>query len=534
MPFSSPSVMRAQTSPDDAEVLALREEVVALRAQLKQREAGARRMLHQILDRMPGAVAYWDTDLVLRFCNPLLMRHWAHKPQPLIGQPMSAVLSEQGLARTLPHVHEALAGRESSGEHVEHGMTAHVRYSPVIEDGVVQGFIVMAVDVSELKNARAAAEQASRAKSEFLASMSHEIRTPLNAVLGFAQLGAMRFGDHPSAEPFRHILTSGQLLLGLINDVLDFSRIEAGKLSLHPGEMVLDDCIERGLDIVREQARDKGLDLLVERHPATADRWQADAVRVEQILVNLLTNAVKFTERGEVRLKVWADEEGLRLRVADTGPGMAPEVMARLFKPFEQGDASSTRRAGGTGLGLSICKRLAEMMGGDIRVCSAPGQGARFDVVLPLTPWPELVLPSQEAAPLDWHEWGLQGVRVLVAEDHSVNQLLIGQLLDNVGAVMTCVGNGEEAVLAVAEAGAGAFDLMLCDIEMPVMDGLEATRRIRRIDPGLPVLGLTAHAFEHARQQGLAAGMLDYILKPFRHEVLMGLMAQHARRTPAE
>jgi CheY-like chemotaxis protein len=377
-------------------------EVQGLRAELAQRETTREQLLRKVLDHMPGAVAYWDADLTLRFCNPYLTRHWARKPQPLIGQHISAVLSQQGLARSMHHVREVLAGRASSGEHIEQGLSAHVSYSPDIEDGIVKGFIVMAVDVSELKDARAAAEQASRAKSEFLARMSHEIRTPLNAVLGFAQVGALRTHDAGAIEHFGHILTAGQLLLGLINDVMNYTQIGEGRLHRGAGNQAPD----------------------------------TDIARVEGM------NA-KGGMKGQMR------------------------------------------RA------------------------------------------------SDAASPVAWPNSGLEGLRVLVAEDHSVNQLLLEQLLLNVGAVMTCVHNGQQAVDAVRQAGAGAFDIMLCDIEMPVMDGYEATRQIHRIDATLPVLGLTAHAFEQGRERGLTAGMVDYITKPFEHVVLVREMARHARRPSA-
>jgi CheY-like chemotaxis protein len=267
----------------------------------------------------------------------------------------------------------------------------------------------------------------------------------------------------------------------------------------------------------------------VTRHPDTPSRWLGDVVRIEQILLNLLSNAVKFTDQGEVRLDVWADQAGLHFAVQDTGPGMSGPVQSRLFKPFEQGDASSTRRVGGTGLGLSISKRLVDMMGGQIAVTSTPGQGSRFEVCLPLAVMAPPKPPARLISDVDWLACGLQGVRVLVAEDHHVNQLLLEQFLSNVGAVMHCVDNGVEAVEAVRYAGPGAFDIMLCDIEMPLMDGYQATQAIHQIDPTLPIVGLTAHAFDDARARGLSVGMADYIIKPFVYEDLMQVMARHAR-----
>jgi len=225
------------------------------------------------------------------------------------------------------------------------------------------------------------------------------------------------------------------------------------------------------------------------------------------------------------------DDTGLSLIVQDTGPGMDAQMQSQLFKPFVRGDGSSTRRAGGTGLGLSICKRLVDMMEGRIIVDSTPGLGSRFEVRLPLALLPEpapQVPPPAEAT--RWETHGLDGARVLVAEDHRVNQLLLEQLLLSVGVRITMVNNGVEAVDAVKRAGQGAFDLLLCDIEMPLMDGYQATEAILQMDPGLPVLGLTAHAFEEARAKGLRAGMVDYLVKPFVHDELMRLMARHARR----
>ncbi len=518
---------------NDSDQVALLAEVIRLRAQVRTLQADNAR-LSTVLDSMPGAVAYWDTQLVLRYCNRRLARHWRHKGEALVGRHMSTLLSGAGYQRTLPFVQAALSGQEASGEHREsNGLIAHVSFTPDSQDGRVRGFVVLAMDITELEQAKALAEQASKAKSAFLASMSHEIRTPLNAVLGFAQVGALRHAGQEAGGHFEHILQAGRHLLGLINDVLDFSKIEAGKLELQIGEMVLAEVIEQAMDLVREQARCKGLQLVLVCEPDVPPCWRADGLRVGQILINLLTNAVKFTDRGEVRLTVGADAQGLRLTVQDTGQGLAPALLAQLFDPFVQGDGSSTRRAGGTGLGLSICKRLVDMMGGRIVVDSAPGLGARFEVGLPLSVvQPTVGAPRamDEASP--WEAYGLRGLWVLVAEDHRVNQLLLEQLLLNVGVQVHMVDNGQEAVEAVRQAGPGAFDLLLCDIEMPVMDGYQATQHIARLDPGLPVLGLTAHAFEDARVRGLQVGMADYIVKPYVYEDLVGLMARHARRAP--
>ncbi len=524
-------------SGDADDPAALRREIALLRAQLHVRTQNLER-LQTVLDRMPGAVAYWDAELMLRFVNRKLASHWAHKAQPLLGRHITQVLSPRGWENTRPFVDRALSGETCSCEHVEAGLTAHVSYTPDVVEGRVAGFIVMALDVTELKQARADAEQASRAKSDFLASMSHEIRTPLNAVIGFAQLGAMRHEGQQPAEGFAHILQAGRHLLGLVNDVLDFSKIEAGKLALSPSATRLDDVIEQATNLVGQQARDKGLALIIEREPGLPERWLVDGLRLDQVLVNLLTNAVKFTDHGSVRLRVKAAADGLLLQVEDTGSGMPPEQLARLFQPFEQGDASRTRRVGGTGLGLSICKRLVDLMDGRIEVESEPGRGTRFDVWLPLqtVAWAADAPGERDARAMIGAEGRtgvaatLKGLRILLAEDNPVNQLLLMQYFSNHGVQVQVVADGQAACDAVAEAGAGAYDAVLCDIEMPVLDGFAATARMLALDPALPVIGLTAHAFEDARQRGHDSGMRDYLTKPVIFETLDACLLRHARR----
>jgi signal transduction histidine kinase len=353
-------------------------------------------------------------------------------------------------------------------------------------------------------------------------------------VLGLAQVGQRQHAGQPVADTFDHILKAGHHLLGVINDVLDFSKIEAGKLELQISRVDLDDMVDSVVHLVAEQARTKGLTLAVSRDPALPSAFAADPVRLAQLLINLLNNAVKFTEQGRVDLVLRQIPEGLSMVVTDTGPGMGAEVMARLFQPFERGDSSTTRRVGGTGLGLSICKRLTDLMGGRISVDSQLGQGSRFEVVLPLQPLHTRVVDPARHAPdepgLPEHLGPrLSGLRLLVAEDHPVNQMVLSQLLEAEGAEMVIVGHGGLAVEQLRQHGAEHFHLVLCDIEMPVMDGYEATRQIKALAPCLPVIGLTAHAFEDARRQGETAGMDGYITKPY----MLDALVQEVRRLVA-
>jgi signal transduction histidine kinase/ActR/RegA family two-component response regulator len=510
-------------------------------------------------------VGYWDGDLRLRYANRLhrTLLPVTSLPQQL-GVRMDDLLGDVRMKRLRPHLDKVLSGEhvcfEQSPDDVSGVLEPawfQVHYVPDVADGLVRGFVALVFDVSSLKKAEVAAEAASRAKSEFVANMSHEIRTPLNAVLGLAQLGQRQHSGEPVVDTFTHILQAGQHLLGVINDVLDFSKIEAGKLELQIDRVDLTELIDKAVAMVAGQARSKGLILRVTRDPQLAEAYAGDAVRLAQLLINLLTNAVKFTEEGRVELMLRAHEGGVAISVSDTGLGMSSAVMGRLFSPFEQGDGSTTRPVGGTGLGLSICKRLVELMGGRIAVQSEPGQGSRFEVWLPLQPLftHEVQVPkalqqtasAPQAAQLGAEQAAsapaskprarrLTGLHLLVAEDQPLNQLVLQQLLEAEGAEAHMVANGELAVACVRamhdDPAAPRFDLVLCDIEMPVMDGYEATRIMHGLLPALPIIGLTAHAFEDARQRGTACGMSDYVTKPYMIEDLVAAILRLVNQAP--
>jgi len=508
--------------------------------QARTRElADKEQYLQSILEGMPGLVAYWGADLRLQYSNQQhRIRLSRDKVNGDVGFTMQDILGPERFEHARRHVARVLQGEVVEFEvgpvqdpAREGDSFYQVNYMPDLRDGQVAGFIAMGFDITTVKHAEAAAEAASRAKSEFLANMSHEIRTPLNAVLGLAQVAQRQHSGQPVAETFTHILQAGQHLLGVINDVLDFSKIEAGKLDLQVGRVDITELIDKAVGMVSGLARAKGLSLRVTRDPLLAEAYAGDPVRIAQLLINLLNNAVKFTDSGKVELMLRVHQGGVAMLVSDTGPGMSADVQARLFKPFEQGDGSSTRKVGGTGLGLSICRRLADLMQGRIEVRSQPGQGADFEVWLPLLPMLTHHVGRGPAHGVAGHAlpgtvWRprLQGVHVLVAEDHPINQLVLQQLLQAEGASQSMVANGAMAVDAVTAALAGtrrAIDVLLCDIEMPVMDGYEATRRIRELSPELPIIGLTAHAFDDARRRGEAVGMSDYLTKPYMVEDLV-------------
>ncbi len=405
------------------------------------------------------------------------------------------------------------------------------------ENGRPPGWVGTATDVTPvieanvaIAEARDRALQASQLKSQFLANMSHEIRTPMNGVVGTAELLA----DSPLSDSQRaHVdalRAAASSLMAVLNDVLDFSKIEAGKLALDPATFHLPTLISDTVALFAATAQTKGIDLAAHLAPMREWLW-GDATRIRQVLANLLGNAVKFTERGEVALIVEesAAHGSVRFSVVDSGIGIPDAVGARLMRPFEQGDPSTTRRFGGSGLGLAICHELVGLMGGNISFTSIPGAGTTFTVELPL--------PSAEPADVMnpasiggvWSSPDAAG-HVLVAEDIPINQLVARGMLERLGWNVDVVGDGQAAVEAAAR---GAYDVVILDCQMPVLDGYEAARAIRLL-PGRsgrsPIIAMTANALAEDRQRCLDAGMDDYIAKPITTDGLAEVLhrATHA------
>jgi signal transduction histidine kinase/ActR/RegA family two-component response regulator len=383
---------------------------------------------------------------------------------------------------------------------------------------------------AELRAAQQESERLARAKSEFLAKMSHEIRTPLNGVLGLAQLGARGLAPDDATRTFAQIVESGQHLLAVVNDVLDMSRIDAGKLAIERRPFELAALVDRVSRMIEPAARAGGLRWRVTVAPGGSPWIEGDEIRITQVLTNLLANAVKFTRHGEVGLSVRPAADGVIFEVVDTGIGITPEQAARLFEPFEQADNSTTRRFGGSGLGLVISRELARLMGGDLTLASRPGEGSTFTLRLPLAAAEAPGVP--DATGVGDPVGRLAGMRLLVAEDVAVNRLVLEGVLSHEGASSVFAEHGADAVARVLACGGAAFDAVLMDIQMPEMDGFEATRHILACDPRLPVLGLTAHALDDERARCLACGMVDHLTKPIDVEALVAALLRHARRGP--
>ncbi|WP_340645516.1 ATP-binding protein [Phenylobacterium sp.] len=375
-----------------------------------------------------------------------------------------------------------------------------------------------------LERARDDANAANDAKSAFLATMSHEIRTPLNGVLGMAQ--AMARDELPTIQRERLtvIRQAGETLLALLNDLLDLSRIEAGRLELEDSTIDIEKLVQGAHATFTTLATEKDVSFAVTLTPGARGVWAGDPTRVRQIIYNLVSNAVKFTDRGEVSVDVSVAHPHLVFKVSDTGPGIAAERLGALFQKFVQEDTSTTRRFGGSGLGLAICRELATLMGGDIEAASVPGQGSVFTVRLPLSRIGDadgqgVRDEAFEAPPLR----DGSALRILAAEDNPMNQLVLRTLLAQVGVEVTCVDNGE---LAVAAAATGDWDAILMDVQMPVMDGPTATRLIREWELAeghrrTPIIALTANAMAHHAAEYTAAGMDILVPKPLELERLL-------------
>jgi PAS domain S-box-containing protein len=398
-------------------------------------------------------------------------------------------------------------------------------------DGAAERLIGANWDVTESRLLAQRAEAASQAKSQFLAVMSHEIRTPMNGILGMAQ--AMAADPLPEAQRARLeiISESGEALLAILNDILDLSKVEAGKLEIEVVPFDLGRLLTSLSATFAATAGDRGLRLDVELGSA-AGVYEGDPTRLRQILSNLISNALKFTAEGGVSLKARRAGQVLTIEVIDTGHGMDAEVLGRIFTPFAQADSSTTRRFGGTGLGLSIVRELAVRMGGDVAVTSRPGVGARVAVTLPL-PFVGEAEAVVEAAGRD--DAPLPTLRVLAAEDNATNQLVLRTLLGQLGVDVVLVGDGQAAVDAWS---AESWDLILMDVQMPVMDGFAATRAIREIEaregrPATPIIALTANAMSHHIEACLTAGMTRLLPKPIDVRRLVETLAEVAEGLPA-
>ncbi len=520
------------------------EDLVAERtAALAHSEARTRSILSNMLD----GVVQIDTRGIILVANEAVPRMFGYADvADLVGQNVNVLMPEPMrsehdgyLARYLSTHQSNIIGqrREVTGRRKDGSLFPLELATNELADETGVTFIGMLTDITDRKGveaareaARAEAERLARTKGEFLANMSHEIRTPLNAVLGLAQIGMRENKGRRTGETCERILDAGRHLLGVINSILDFSKMEAGKLAIESRSLALAAVTDQIVSLLVDSAAAKGLALRLELADDLPDWVAGDALRLNQILVNLVGNAIKFTATGEVRLAVTRDGDLTSFRISDTGIGLNAEQIERLFAPFEQADGSTTRQHGGTGLGLAISRQLARLMGGDIEVSSACGQGSAFTLRLPM---PIAAPPERPVESLPATGPRLAGLRILAAEDVAINRMILADLLEHEGAQVRFAANGQEALDHVQRFGADAFDVVLMDIQMPIMDGLEATRRLGVLAPTLAVIGLTAHALADERDKSFAAGMVDHVTKPIDLDILIAAILRQVPSRPA-
>jgi PAS domain S-box-containing protein len=554
----------AQQLQQDRDLLEQR--IAAATSQLRQRSTEALRAseerLYEIINVMPIALYIKSPESKIILMNRACEEQWGMSFAELKGTNGNRFFPPGQIAAFLEKDKEVFAGRsmvdfEESvwSAKLQQSFTAHTFKKPVFgPEGNSLYLIGISVDITERKNSEEAlrklnetlevrierrtmqlahakelAEEANQAKGEFITNMSHEIRTPMNSVLGMAQLALQAEADPKQRDYLNKILISGEHLLSIIDSILDFSKIDAGKLIIEITDFELGTVIANLANLVTVKAEQKKLKLIFEMDSSIPRYLRGDPLRLSQILINFINNAIKFTEQGKIMVRGCAVSESaddvlLRFEVQDTGIGIAPEEMLKLFQTFQQGDSSISRKYGGSGLGLVISKRLANLMGGETGVESTAGQGSTFWFTLkvgkgnqPQQTEPHAQLNQATLA-------AINGAHILLAEDNLFNQQVASEFLQEAGAVVSIAANGKEALALLQHRH---FDCVLMDMQMPIMDGLEATRLIRAnvAMAGIPVIAMTANVSNEDRERCRVAGMDDFVSKPFKLDALYTTLA---------
>ncbi|MCX7898391.1 MAG: ATP-binding protein [Rhodocyclaceae bacterium] len=508
--------------------------------------AAEREELATITRTMGDGLYLTDRQGIVRYVNPAFVDLLGHAPEKVIGQRGHCIFHEPPDTPCEEELCEILAtvakGQRFVGEEEffradGRSIPVEVISAPILEHGRYAGSVTVFRDISlrreqqrALIAAKEAAEAAARAKAEFLANMSHEIRTPMNGVIGMAELLLDTPLSPEQREQVETIRDSANHLLGILNDILDLSKIEAGALSLHRAPFLPQELIEGLRRLFLPLAAKKGLRFAASCEDCVPDTLLGDALRIRQVLVNLIGNALKFTDQGEVGVVMSWREGILRAEVRDTGIGIAPDVLQRLFQPFAQADASTTRRFGGTGLGLALCKRLIELMEGKIGVESAPGRGSTFWFEVPCPLAAMRIVLDQDGAPAPMRQ-----AKILLAEDNAVNRRIAEAMLGKLGHRVVAVADGRAALEAWESE---RFDLILMDCMMPELDGYQAAAEIRRREATrgghVPIIALTASVLEADRERCFASGMDDFLAKPVTRAALADKLSRWLEKGEAD
>lgn len=532
------------------------------RSRLRSAQAKAEAIVNAVLD----AVLTFESAGEITSVNPGVARMYGYRPEQLLGQNLSLLTPPPLRDAQLLRLQRLVETSESEGpqrwedeglHQAGHTFPINCTYREITDGAKTRTFCAVIRDTSEektrmreIREACERAEAATKAKSEFLANMSHELRTPLTAILGFAEsllIDQQSQSEEEFVESVRTILRNGEHLTGLINDILDLAKIEAGRYSVVAEPCSPYQLTNDVLKLMEVRSMAKRLPLVAEWSDVLPRQITIDETRLRQVLINLVGNAIKFTDKGQVAvsLRYAAPPDGtptLIWEVTDTGIGMTPDACEKIFEPFVQADKKTSHRFGGTGLGLTITKRLVGMMGGDLSVSSVPGQGSTFTVTFPLpvadaalvaltelsaAPEPPRAVENAGARP----DKAPLNCRVLLAEDGLDNQRLISFILRKHGATVDIADNGAIACEKVREAvSAGLpYDVILMDMQMPVLDGYGAARQLRADGCRRPIIALTANAMKGDREQCLQAGCTDYATKPIDRDALLELVAQCAR-----
>jgi ammonium transporter, Amt family len=509
-------------------------------------------IFQNLLDSAPDSMVIVETDGTIVLANDQAEKVFGYSRNELLGQKIEILLPDRYRTSHIPQrdgyfknprVRPMGAGLDLFGRHKSGTeFPVEISLSPLkTKDGLLITSAIRDITErkrveAELKRARQAADAANRTKSEFLANMSHEIRTPLAGILGYLEMLELYCKtDEDRKDYINKAKRNASNLAELINDILDLSKVEAGALEVEQLKFSVAAEVESVLSLLQGQALEKGIAIETSMERPLPANIISDPKRFRQVLINVVGNAIKFTQWGKVSLRIHMNRTGpkplLSFDVTDTGCGIAPEAHARLFEPFVQADSSTTRKYGGTGLGLALSRNLARALGGDLVLTeSRPGQGSTF--TLTIAPG----LPDSETEPQksDGETWGpddqllrIDGVKVLLAEDHLGNEELVTQFLSRAGATVKVARNGVEAVnLAESE----PFDIILMDIQMPVMDGYAATRKLRERGTKVPIIALTAHAMIEERQKCLEAGCTGFFTKPLDFAAVLRSIRQHTNK----